>query len=35
MRGQFVLRACVTNHRTTDADMVAVIDEVIAAASTF
>lgn len=31
--GQFVLRACITNHRTTDADMVAVVDEVMAAAA--
>ena len=31
VRGQFVLRACITNHRTTDADIAAVITEVLAA----
>jgi glutamate/tyrosine decarboxylase-like PLP-dependent enzyme len=31
VRGRFVLRACVTNHRTTDADMRTVVDEVRAA----
>ena len=31
--GHFVLRACITNHRTTDADVDAVIEEVLAAAS--
>ncbi len=31
--GSFVLRACLTNHRTTDADVDAVVDEVLAAAS--
>ena len=31
VRGRFVLRACVTNHRTTDADMTAVVEEVRAA----
>lgn len=31
VRGQFVLRACITNHRTTDADIPAVIEEVLAA----
>ena len=30
--GQFVLRACITNHRTTDADVRAVVEEVVAAA---
>jgi aromatic-L-amino-acid decarboxylase len=29
--GRFVLRACITNHRTTDADVTAVVDEVRAA----
>jgi glutamate/tyrosine decarboxylase-like PLP-dependent enzyme len=33
VRGHFVLRACITNHRTTDDDVAAVIDEVMAAAS--
>jgi aromatic-L-amino-acid/L-tryptophan decarboxylase len=33
LRGQFVLRACITNHRTTDADVDAVVEEVLAAAS--
>jgi glutamate/tyrosine decarboxylase-like PLP-dependent enzyme len=33
VRGHFVLRACITNHRTTDADVAAVVDEVLAAAS--
>ena len=32
VRGHFVLRACITNHRTTDADVDAVIEEVLAAA---
>jgi glutamate/tyrosine decarboxylase-like PLP-dependent enzyme len=32
VRGQFVLRACITNHRTTDADVDAVVEEVLAAA---
>ncbi|WP_322936599.1 pyridoxal phosphate-dependent decarboxylase family protein [Nocardioides bizhenqiangii] len=32
VRGHFVLRACITNHRTTDADIVAVIGEVLRAA---
>jgi aromatic-L-amino-acid/L-tryptophan decarboxylase len=31
--GHFVLRACVTNHRTTDADIDAVVEEVLAAAA--
>ena len=29
--GRFVLRACITNHRTTDADVTAVVEEVVAA----
>jgi aromatic-L-amino-acid decarboxylase len=33
LRGQFCLRACITNHRTTDADVDAVIPEVLAAAA--
>lgn len=33
VHGHFVLRACITNHRTTDADVDAVIHEVLAAAS--
>jgi glutamate/tyrosine decarboxylase-like PLP-dependent enzyme len=32
LHGQFVLRACITNHRTTDADVDAVVEEVLAAA---
>ncbi|MGH3367780.1 MAG: pyridoxal phosphate-dependent decarboxylase family protein, partial [Nocardioidaceae bacterium] len=32
VHGHFVLRACITNHRTTDADVDAVIEEVLAAA---
>jgi glutamate/tyrosine decarboxylase-like PLP-dependent enzyme len=32
VHGHFVLRACVTNHRTTDADIEAVVEEVLAAA---
>jgi aromatic-L-amino-acid decarboxylase len=32
VRGHFVLRACITNHRTTDADVDAVVEEVLAAA---
>jgi aromatic-L-amino-acid/L-tryptophan decarboxylase len=30
--GQFALRACIVNHRTTDQDIAAVIEEVLAAA---
>jgi len=33
VRGRFVLRACITNHRTNDDDVAAVIAEVLAAAS--
>ncbi len=33
VRGAFVLRACIVNHRTTDADVAAVVDEVLAAAA--
>jgi glutamate/tyrosine decarboxylase-like PLP-dependent enzyme len=33
IRGRFVLRACITNHRTTDDDVAAVVDEVLAAAA--
>jgi aromatic-L-amino-acid/L-tryptophan decarboxylase len=33
VRGNFVLRACITNHRTTNADAAAVVDEVLAAAA--
>jgi aromatic-L-amino-acid/L-tryptophan decarboxylase len=32
LRSQFALRACVVNHRTTDEDIAAVIEEVLAAA---
>lgn len=32
VQGHFVLRACITNHRTTDADVDAVVEEVLAAA---
>lgn len=32
VHGHFVLRACITNHRTTDADVDAVVEEVRAAA---
>ncbi len=32
VRGAFALRACFTNHRTTDADVETVADEVLAAA---
>ena len=34
VHGNFVLRACITNHRTTDADIDAVIEEVLAASQT-
>jgi hypothetical protein len=33
VRGAFALRACFTNHRTTDEDVAAVVDEVRAAAA--
>jgi hypothetical protein len=33
VHGNFVLRACITNHRTTDSDIDAVVEEVLAAAS--
>lgn len=32
IRGQFALRACIVNHRTTEDDVEAIIDEVLAAA---
>lgn len=32
LRGKFYLRACIVNHRTTDADIDAIIPEVLAAA---
>jgi aromatic-L-amino-acid/L-tryptophan decarboxylase len=33
INGAFALRACIVNHRTTDADMAAVAEEVAAAAA--
>jgi len=33
IRGSFVLRACITNHRTTDDDVAEVVAEVLAAAA--
>jgi glutamate/tyrosine decarboxylase-like PLP-dependent enzyme len=33
IRGAFALRACIVNHRTTDADITAVVEEVQAAAA--
>jgi aromatic-L-amino-acid/L-tryptophan decarboxylase len=33
VRGAFALRACIVNHRTTDADIAAVVGEVLAAAA--
>ncbi len=33
IRGAFALRACIVNHRTTDADIAAVVQEVLAAAA--
>jgi glutamate/tyrosine decarboxylase-like PLP-dependent enzyme len=33
LRGQFALRACIVNHRTSDADITAAVDEVLAAAA--
>jgi glutamate/tyrosine decarboxylase-like PLP-dependent enzyme len=32
LRGRFALRACIVNHRTTDQDVAAVVDEVLSAA---
>lgn len=32
LRGRFALRACITNHRTSDADVEAVVEEVLAGA---
>ena len=32
LEGKFCLRACIVNHRTTDADIAAVVPEVLAAA---
>jgi aromatic-L-amino-acid decarboxylase len=34
IRGQFGLRACIVNHRTTDDDVAAIVQEVLAAAET-
>ncbi|HET7442434.1 MAG TPA: pyridoxal-dependent decarboxylase [Terriglobales bacterium] len=33
LRGKFCLRACIVNHRTTDADIDAIVPEVLAAAT--
>jgi aromatic-L-amino-acid/L-tryptophan decarboxylase len=33
VHGAFALRACIVNHRTTDADIAAVVEEVVAAAA--
>ena len=33
VHGAFALRACIINHRTTDADIAAVVEEVAAAAA--
>jgi aromatic-L-amino-acid/L-tryptophan decarboxylase len=33
LHGKFCLRACIVNHRTTDADIDSVISEVLAAAT--
>jgi len=33
VRGAFALRACIINHRTTDADIAAIVEEVLAAAA--
>jgi glutamate/tyrosine decarboxylase-like PLP-dependent enzyme len=33
LNGQFALRACFVNHRTTAADVRTIVDEVIAAAT--
>ena len=34
VHGAFALRACIMNHRSTDADIAAVVAEVAAAAAT-
>jgi hypothetical protein len=33
LRAKFCLRACIVNHRTTDADIDAIVPEVLAAAT--
>ncbi len=33
VHGRFALRACLVNHRSTEADVDAVVDEVLAAAA--
>jgi hypothetical protein len=33
VHGGFALRACIINHRTTDADIAAVVEEVLATAA--
>ena len=33
LHGQFVLRACIVKHRTTDDDIAAVIEEMLSAAA--
>jgi aromatic-L-amino-acid/L-tryptophan decarboxylase len=33
VHGAFALRACIVNHRTTDADIAAVVEEVMAASA--
>ena len=33
VRGRFALRACIVNHLTTDADVAAIVEEVLAAAA--
>jgi hypothetical protein len=33
VRGAFALRACIVNHRSTEADIAAVVEEVLAAAA--
>ena len=33
VRGAFTLRTCIINHRTTDADITAIVKEVLAAAA--
>ena len=32
VRGRFALRACIVNHLTTDADIAAIVEEVLSAA---